>query len=410
MKKLTDAQKWKQLAEYDINQAASELGEQPSEKAARIAGELGVQYMLNVVSRLGTDDAAELLRNLPEDFAKKILEDLRPDKAKDLKELLSYSEETAGALMAKEFLAVPIDATIKEATEYLQAIPQDRKGKVSYIYVVDKNNRLLGVIQVRDLIFYPPSKPVEQILKSPVVQVETGMLQLDVAKLLQRHHYLGLPVVDAAQKLVGVISADSALQVFEKEASEDIARLVGTGAEEVRTRSIPRIMRLRLPWLFVSIVSGLACAVVLDLFKNNMQTVTALFLFIPVVLGLSESTGVQGATIVVRNVALKFDGFKDLRILFIKEVVVGILIGIICGVIVGATASFWRGDRLLGIALAASMTLSIIISALIGLILPFLFKRLKIDPAMASGPLVLAICDIQTLCVYFGVSSAILAR
>ena len=312
--------------------------------------------------------------------------------------------------MAKEFLAVPIDATIKEATEYLQAIPQDRKGKVSYIYVVDKNNRLLGVIQVRDLIFYPPSKPVEQILKSPVVQVETGMLQLDVAKLLQRHHYLGLPVVDAAQKLVGVISADSALQVFEKEASEDIARLVGTGAEEVRTRSIPRIMRLRLPWLFVSIVSGLACAVVLDLFKNNMQTVTALFLFIPVVLGLSESTGVQGATIVVRNVALKFDGFKDLRILFIKEVVVGILIGIICGVIVGATASFWRGDRLLGVALAASMTLSIIISALIGLILPFLFKRLKIDPAMASGPLVLAICDIQTLCVYFGVSSAILAR
>ncbi|MEI8344627.1 MAG: magnesium transporter, partial [Candidatus Omnitrophota bacterium] len=302
----------------------------------------------------------------------------------------------------------PIDADIQQVTRYLHEISPDQKGKVSYIYVVDRNRRLEGVIQVRDLVFYPPGKPVRAILKSPVVQVETGMSQLAVAQLLQRHRYLGLPVVDRLQRLAGVISADSAMQVLEDEATDDIAKSVGTGAEEIRTHSIRRILRLRLPWLSVNILSGLLCALILALFQNDVRNIVVLFLFVPVVLGLSESAGVQGATIIVRNLALGNYQFKDMNPLFFREIVVGVFIGLICGVTVGLIAMFWQSSVMIGYALGVSMILTIIISAFLGVCLPMLFKRFKIDPAMASGPLVLAVCDVQTLLVYFSLAGFIL--
>jgi magnesium transporter len=409
MKRLSDAERWKLLANYDANQAASDLGEKAPEQAAEIAEDLGVSYMVEVVSRLGSDAAADMLRGLPVDFREKILTDLSVDRARDIREVLSYPEGTAGAIMAKECLAVPDNATIGEATVYLQTLPRERKGKVSYIYVVDASRRLIGVIQVRDLIFHSPDTPVREVLASPVVQVETGMSQMDVAKLLKRHRYLGLPVVDAAQKLVGVISADSALEAMEEEAEDDIAKIIGTSVEEIKTRSVPIILRARLPWLLVSIASGLLCALISGFFQNNLTAIAVLFLFVPVVLGLSESTGVQGATIVVRNLALGHVSFKDLGSLFFREVAVGVLIGLVCGGIVGSAAYFWKGDDRLGVALASSMILTIFISGIIGLVLPILFRKLKFDPAFASGPLVLAICDIQTLLIYFSLSSRILA-
>ena len=410
MKHLTDLEKWKLLVKSDVNQAASDFGDRASEDASRMAETLGAAYMVNVVSQLASDAAADLLRNLPEDFRVKVLGELSPDKAAALKEILSYESGTAGALMAKEHLSVPLHFTIRQATEYLQSIPQDKRSKVSYIYVVDGQRRLEGVIQIRDLVFYPPDRSVKDILIGPVVQVETGMSQLDVARLLQRHRYLGLPVVDRNQRLVGVISADSAMQAMEEEASDDIAKIVGTSAEEIRAGSALQIVRLRLPWLLVNIASGILCALISGTFEQSLPTVATLFLFVPVVLGLSESTGVQGATIVVRNLALGNLEMKKLRSLFVRETFAGIAVGSICGLIVGFFASYWKASPRIGLSLAASLTLAISISALVGLALPLIFRRFKIDPAIASGPLVLAICDIQALFVYFNLSGLILRR
>ncbi len=401
-------EKWRDYFQYDVNQAASEFCELSVEEIAALADALGVAYFRDVMSRLGSDVGAGLLRNLPQEFRAQVLAALPQEKTSTLNEILSYAPGTAGALMAKEVLAVPVESNIGAVTEYLQSIPEDRKGKVSYIYAVDHNRRLRGVIQVRDLVFYPPQKPVHEILKSPVVQVETGMSQMDVARLLQRHRYLGLPVVNLEQRLVGIISADSVMQVFEEEAVDDLAKMVGTSSDEFRTLSVGKIISSRLPWLFINIASGLCCAFIMGLFKNNLQTIATLFLFIPVILGLSESMGVQGATIVVRNIAMGRVSAKGLRALFLREILVGIFIGIACGVLVGSAASLWKVNRLTGLALAVSLPSSIIIAAVLGFLFPLLFKRFKIDPAMASGPLVLALCDIQALIIYFAVSGAIL--
>lgn len=408
MKRMTDVEKWRDLVESDVDQGATVFGELPFDEAARIANAMGASYIRDVVEKLRSDAGAALVRNLPADLKVSVLEGLSEQKRNYLAEILSYKDGTAGALMAKEFLSVPIDNTIGQTIEYLRGMLNGNKGKVSYIYVVDKNDRLEGVIQVRDLVFYSPETHIREILRWPVVQVETGMSQLDVAKLLERHRYLGLPVVSVTQKLVGVISADNAMRVFEKEAVDNIAKIVGTSAEEIQTQSVFRILRLRVPWLFVNIMSGIFCAFILGFFEHSIQTIAVLFLFVPVVLGLSESTGVQGATIVVRNMTLGEVSFLRLSSLFIRESFVGVYIGIICGIVVGLVAYLWKADPLIGVALACSLSIVIIISAVIGLLLPLIFKKFKIDPAMASGPLVLAICDIQTLVVYFGLSSAVL--
>ncbi|MBI3315802.1 MAG: magnesium transporter [Candidatus Omnitrophica bacterium] len=409
LKRLTDAERWKILAESDLTQAASALGEEAPEKAGGIVEQLGAAYMVDVVSQLGSDVASDLLRNLPEEFRQQILSTLPEAKSGNLREILSYPEGTAGSLMSKEYFAIPEHLTVHEATNFLRSISGDKKSKIGYLYVVDRENRLVGVLQLRHLIFHTADKSVRDIMSSPVVQVETGMTQIDVAKLLRRHRYLGLPVVDVSQRLVGVISADNVLQVLEEEAADDIAKIVGTGVEEIRSKSVLRILRLRLPWLMVSLASGLLCAFISGFFQNNVQTMVPLFLFVPVVLGLSESTGVQGATIVVRNIALGHVSWKDLGSLFLREMMVGAWIGFVCGAIVGSIASFCQADQAIGLALAISMMMAITVSGLIGLLLPLLFRHFKMDPAIASGPLVLAICDLQTLMVYFSISGKILA-
>jgi len=402
--------RWEELSRYDVTQAASEFAQLPFDEARAIIDTLGKNYISEIISRLATDAATAMLRNISEDTRQIILAKIPHEKAADLRELLSYPEGTAGAIMAKEYLTIPVEATIREATKYLQQLPGHKKGKVSYIYVVDPNNRLEGVIQIRDLIFHSPDKHIKDILISPVVQVETMMSQLDIARLLQRHRYLGLPVVDAEQRIAGVISADNVLQAVEEEVVDDMAKIIGTSSEELKTHSIKKIVKMRLPWLFINIFSGLLCAFIMGIFEQKIENIAILFLFVPIILGLSESTGVQGATVIVRNLALGLGAFKSLGSLFRRETIAAAFISLSCGLFVGISASLWKGSSNIGIALTISMFVAMFVSATIGLFLPLFFKKIKIDPAFAAGPIVLALCDIQTLCVYFYVSANILER
>ena len=405
-----EIKRWKALVKLDVNEAAGELIRKSPEEIHEVTESLGEEYISGFVSRLATDTASAVLRVLSGELRDQVLHAQSDEKQKDLREILTYPSGTAGSMMAKEYLAVPVEIDLADAIQRLRKINPERKGKISYIYAVDRTQRLEGVIQARDLVFYPPEKPVREILKSPVVQVEAGMSHEDVARLLQRHRYLGLPVVDKMQKLVGVISADVVMDAMEQNATDDIAKIVGTSAEEMKTHSVRRIVRLRLPWLAVNLLSGMACAYISGVFQNEAPKIAVLFLFVPVILGLSESTGVQGATILVRNISLGNISFRYISSLFLRESLAGILIGVACGISVGFFAWLWMGKYVLGIALAVSMTFAIIISALIGLLLPLMFQKIKFDPALASGPFVLAVCDIQTLLVYFSLSGIVLNR
>jgi magnesium transporter len=410
IKNLSDAEKWAVLAQSSPSRAAHELKAKPDDRAAELTNEIGVAYMQEIVMQLGSDSAADLLRNLPEDFSEKVIGELAPPKATAVREILSHPAGTAGSIMATEHLSVPVDMNVADALAFLHMIPQERKGAVPYVYIVDAQKRPVGVVRTHDLIFNPLDRPLAEMMHSPVITVRAEDPKQEVAKKMQAYGYLALPVVDGDHRLVGVIPADNAILAVREQADRDITKMVGTGAEELKSGSITKIMGLRLPWLMFSICSGLFCAYISEIFQHGGQTVATLFIFVPVILGISESSGIQGATIVVRSASMGNISSRDIRNLFVKEVFVGLLIGLICALIVGVVTSFWQKDSLLGIAIGASMNVAVFVSALIGLALPLVFRAMRIDPALASGPLVLAICDIQTLFVYFNLANYILTR
>jgi len=317
--------------------------------------------------------------------------------------------ETVGAIMKNEFLSVSEESSIENTIKLFRTVSLEKVSKPSYIYVVDSRGHLMGVVQMRDLLSHPPDGLIRDIMLRNVVKVHTEMAPEEAVRFFIRHRFLALPVVNKEGKLVGIITADEMVDIAELEAEDDIAKIVGTGVDEITTRSIPHIVRLRLPWLAISILSGLACAFILGWFERDMKSVIALALFIPIVLGLSESTGMQSATIVVRNMAIGRATFRDVRWLLQKEIIVGVIVGVICGMLVGVTATLWQADKNLGAVLAISMSSSIILSGIVGSFLPFIFRFLRIDPALSSGPIVLATCDIITLLIYFRVSGLFLA-
>ncbi len=403
MKHLKDTEKWKLLQQ--TNEAKSKGAALEYDVVSQ---DLGVAYMTETIQQLSSDSAADLLRSFPVDFSTKILNNLPGSQARDLREILSYPENSAGSIMAKEFLAISACTRINQAIELLQKIPNDRKGRVPYVYILDKDNRLDGVVSIKDLIFNAPDTLLNAIAARPALSVSVNTKQEAAAQLIREQNHLAIPVVDPSGRMTGIISANNVLQFMKDQADQDIAKMVGTDAEEMTSHSPLRILRLRMPWLLFSLASGLFCAFISEVFQRHMVSIAVLFIFVPVVLGISESTGIQGATIIVRNMGMQSMSFKELSRLMGREILVGIMIGIICGVIVGIITSFWQGNSTLGIAIAVSMNVAVIFSALIGLTLPVLFRKMKMDPAVASGPLVLALCDIQTLGVYFFLAGKIL--
>lgn len=399
---LSDAEKWSLLNLGGDAPAASPGGLYDQS--------LGVSYMAEVVCQLASDAAADLLRKLPNDFSAAVVAALPADRGADLREILSHAENTAGAVMAKEFLHIPEGGTIADAIESLHRMPRHKKGRVPYVYALDASRRLRGVLQTKDLVFNSADTRVSEVAASPVVSVRHSAAHEELIRIFQDRRFLAVPVVDDQERLMGVVTADNMLQAVRDQADRAIAHIVGTSPEENKTQSVRRILRLRLPWLSVNIVSGLICALISGVFNQSAEVATALLLFVPVVLGLAESTGIQGATIVVRNMSAGKMPFKDFRPLFWRELSVGLLIGLVCALAVGLAAALWKGNPALGLAIGVSINMAIGVSAVLGLTLPVVFRAMRIDPATASGPLVLALCDIQTLLVYFNVANFILSR
>jgi len=400
---------WKHNATYDPTQAAAELINAPDDVWRGVLQELGSAFLETLIAQTGSDLGSGLIRRLPSDEREDVLLRLSAYKSSAIKEILSYPENTAGAMMSKEVLTVHDHMTIRQAVDHLSSLDPERKGRISYIYILDDDHMICGTLQTKDLIMCPQDTPVKKIAHWPVVQVEAMMTKTDVAQLLQRHRYFGLPVVNAEQKLVGIINANAIIDYIEKESLDDMAKMAGTGVAELTAKSVWAIIGARGPWLSVSMLSGLFCAVLTGLFEHAIPQITVFLLFVPVVLGLSESTGVQSATIVVHNIAKGNTKLRKLMPIVHKEAMAAVYIGLACGMVAGLFAFYWKHSLAAGVGIALSLPLVIIVSASIGLVLPFAFKRTGIDPALASGPLVLAVCDIQTLLIYFSISGKILS-
>jgi magnesium transporter len=386
---------WKSLRALDARLAADVLAEMPERSATALLTGLDPGEVARVLRSLPVDDAAHLVGLLPDDLLEHLRdeEDVDSTISPELAGHLSYAEKTAGRLMTTDVLALPEDLTVGEATRALQE-RSDEYEMVFYLYVVDDRRHLVGVVSLRQLLLNVSAIPLRKIMSDDVISVRTEADQEEVAQTIARYNLLAVPVVDAENKLVGMITVDDAMDVLREEATEDIYALAGVASEESVTGSPTRAIRLRLPWLYINLATTIVPTFVVSLFDDTIkEAVIPLAALMPIVAGMGGNAGTQVFTVVIRGLALgEFAGTTTGRVLA-KESLVGLGNGVGNGVVIAIAYAIYFHNPYVGVALGLAMVTNMFVAGAAGTLIPLLLRALKIDPAVASSVIVTTFTD-----------------
>jgi magnesium transporter len=356
---------------------------------------------------LGPDDVAYILGVLEEERAKDVLALMRTEDSSEVADILKYPKDTAGAIMTTEFFSLPEEATAQEAIRRLQQATDAEM--VFYIYVTDKDERLVGVLSLRQLLTVPPITPLKNLMTRDVISVTVDMDQEEVARQVARYNLLAIPVVERDGKLVGIITVDDVVDVMREEATEDMFKMAGAAQEDelLKTSSLAAA-RLRLPWLFTNLVGSLVSGWILWVFRFTIQEVVAIVSFIPVIAAMGGNVGLQSSTLIIRGLATGGIELTDMWKVFFREVRIGLLLGITCGIILTAASWIWHGRVFLGMVVGGSMMIAFFVSTSMATIMPILLQRLGVDPAIAAGPFVTTANDITGISIYLTLATILL--
>jgi len=393
--------------------AADVLSEMEMEVRSYYLEVLDPERLANIFQEMSPDDAAAIMEEIADEGRRtRILELMKEEDSDEVEELLSYGENTAGRIMSPDFLALPQNMDAGEAIRQLRKASEAEM--VFYVYVVNEDGRLVGVVSLRELVTRPPETLLANIMNPDVVRVEAHEDQEEVATLVAHYNILAIPVVDEAVKMVGIITVDDVIDVMRDEATEDILKMVGTREEDITTTSAFRSARLRLPWLFVSWIGGVLASQVIGAFDETIKTIPALAAFIPVVVGMGGNIGIQSASITVRGLATGRVEIGQTFRYVIKEVTVGLVLGVAYGVLLGLVSGVlnWSASGFeplrLGLATGLGIMSSMLLASIMGSALPIFFERLRIDPAIASGPFVTTTIDIVGVTAYFVIAYVVI--
>ena len=390
------------LPQLDLEDSADILEKLEEEKAAEIAARLSTDDLTSILSEMEPDEAADLLGDLDPAQAAQALAAL--EESEELRPFLAYPDESAGGLMTAAEVVLHQEMTAEEAIAHLRTIAPDAE-TVYYLFVVDHAQRLVGVVSLRQLVVAPPQSRVGEIMDPHVIHVEAEEDQEIAARLMSRYDLVALPVVDAAQHMLGVITHDDLVEVLEEEATEDIFRLGGVPEEHPADLPLPAALRTRLPWLVLNLGTAMASALVLSLFEDTIARVAVLAAFFPIVAGVSGSAGTQTLTVTVRGLALgELSPGEGLRTLG-REVLIGLANGIAVGGLVALIALAWHGTPMLGVVVGSATLLNMIGAAIAGALVPIGLQVLDVDPALASPILVTTITDAFGYFIYLGLAT-----
>ncbi len=365
----------------------------------RLLEDLDDEALSEIVQELESDDAADVIGDLPAERARAIIQTLRGDVSEEIEKLLPYPEDTAGGIMGLEFVAVRADATVKEAIDVIRQ-KADEVENLYYLWVVDINNRLVGVISLKDLLLEPHDRKISEIMNPNVISVNVNADQEEVVHLVKKYDLVNIPVVDDQNRLVGRITHDDVIDVIEDEVDEDMTRIAGVIDQEITEDSPLKISRARLPWLIGGIFGELISALVISRFESSLEKVIALSFFFPVIMAMGGNTGQQAAIIVVRGLATGDISLMRTGKRLLTEMKVAFGNGIICGVLLGLIVGTWLSNYELGAVVALALLMVMLNAGFIGSAVPLAFKRIGVDPALATGPFVSTSNDILGLLIY----------
>ena len=377
--------------------------------AASILRTLSANEAAVVLGGMDPDDAADVVENLPDADVDEILVRMRAEDATQIRALANYDPDTAGGLMTPEYVAVSREARASEAIAAIRSLV-DQAETVSYVYVVDAERHLLGVLSLYRLMLSAADTPVVELMAPTTVRVQATADQETAARLLTDRNLLAIPVVDDEDHLLGIITEDDVADVIEAEATEDIERLGGSQPIIVpyRVASVALLFRKRIGWLLLLFVAEAYTGTVLRDFQDELAAVVSLSFFIPLLIGTGGNVGSQTVTLIVRAMALGEVTLRDVGWIVFKEVRVGLLLGAVMAVVAFGRA--W----ILGVGVDVGLVVSITIlaiclwSATVAAALPLALRRLRIDPAVVSAPLITTLVDGTGLVIYFSIARVLL--
>ncbi|MBT2639240.1 magnesium transporter [Bacillus sp. ISL-45] len=373
-----------------------------------VLAQMNPNYAADMLSNMYADDAVDVLNELDKDQVASYLTIMDEDAAQEIKDLLHYEEYTAGSIMTTEFIAISANQTVRSAM-YILKKEAPQAETIYYIFVVDEEKRLAGVVSLRDLIVADDETMIVEIMNDRVVSVSVGEDQEEVARMMRDYNFLALPVVDFQNHLLGIITVDDIIDVMEEEASDDYSKLAGIADLDTVDQNPLSAAKKRLPWLIILLFLGMFTASLIGRFEDTLDKVAILAVFIPLIAGMAGNTGTQALAVAVRGIATGDLEKESKWSIILREAGTGLITGAVCGILVTFIVYFWKGELFLGALVGISIFITLIISTLAGTLVPLLMHRLKIDPAVASGPFITTINDIISILIYFGIATAFMS-
>lgn len=391
--------------------ASEVLDESHSLLRAELVDKVEDERLADLLETLPVDDAVEFLEDLPDATAERLLELMQPEEAGEVRESLSYAEETVGRLMVREVAALRKQWTVAQALEYLRSLPDQEL--VYYLYVVDVVGRLIGVTPLRNLIMAQPEATIETIMLPEVIAVPVTIDQEELAQLVSKYDFPVMPVVDEAGVLIGVVTVDDVLDVIQEEATEDIQRLGGSEPLEQPyfTVSIGRMARKRLVWLLLLFVASTLTGSVVNNYRALTVEFDALLIFVPLIIGTGGNAGSQTVATIIRALATGDVRLSDLGRTWRRELLTGLLLGLCLGIIGFLQARLvWGENWQMGIVVGLALPAVVMWANTTATLVPIIAQRLGIDPTVVSAPMITTIVDATGLLIYFSIAAWVLLR
>ena len=375
--------------------------------AIPLVAQLDSTRIRELITAMSPRAASTLLHQLDDAKCEEVLETLPDDLARSLRELADYPADTAGGIMEPRVASLSIDLTVQQAISRIRKTPRQA---LHYLYVTDRSGKLIGVVNMRDLLLAAPRDPIEPLVKREVLTVPETMQRDEVIYLIRERRLLALPVVDFEGRLVGVVTHSEALQAGQVEAFENLQKIVGVSADERALSSVATVVRSRLPWLYVNLLTAFMAAAVVGLFEGIIAQMAALAVLLPVVAGQGGNTGAQSLAVVMRGLALReiIPGTK--RRVISKEAMAGLINGLAVAVVTALVVFGWRvlkheslaSSSGLALVIGLSMTVNMFAAALSGAVIPLILKAVGRDPAQSASIFLTTVTDIVGFASFLG--------
>jgi len=368
------------------------------------------ERIAHVIQQASVNDQSYILGTLEDEQAQSVIELLKAEEQEEIEELMGYPEDSAGAMMTTDVFTLYQDTSCQDALKSLQ--DQTEAEMVFYLYITDDDDRLVGVASLRALATTRSNTLLKDIMVKRVHSVRPETDQEDVAQIVAQYNYLAVPVLDADDHLIGIVTVDDVVDVIREEATEDFLQMAGAGKDrEILLKSSWENARARLPWLFASWIGGIVAATIIGAFEHMLQSIIALAAFIPVIIGMGGNIGTQSSTIIVRGMATgRIEIGSEMKVLF-KEIRVGLILGGLYGLMLGLFAKFRfiDVDPMLGVVVGLSIGCSMLMAVAVGTFIPMFLRKVDIDPAIATGPFVTTSIDILGVLFYFVIAGYFLS-